>query len=68
MKRDKRRDNVFLSSITEDEINYMLCLYDQKKEVREFLKKMCDERVIKYMTHSTVYKLIENELGYKIPE
>ena len=67
MERDKARDDKFFGGSTYHEINYVVSLYDAKKEIREFLKKRYDEKVINYMSHREVYQLIEKELGYKMP-
>ena len=68
MKRDKKRDDHFFSCQAEHEIAYVTGLYQDPKKVREFLRENCPGSIIRYLTHMVLYKLIEKDLGYKIPE
>ncbi len=67
MKRDKARDDKFFDCTADHEINYVARLYAEKEEVKDFLIKKWKDGTIKYMTHFNLYKLIENDLGYRIP-
>jgi hypothetical protein len=67
MARDKARDDKYFSCSEQHEIDYVSGLYDESDEVREFLKKRCDDGTIHYSTNLEVYQLIKDELGYDIP-
>lgn len=67
MNRDKARDDKFFSCQPEHEINYVVNLYAGKTEVNFFLQELCKAGIIKYLTHHTLYKLIEKDLGFPVP-
>jgi hypothetical protein len=68
MQRDKARDDRFFSCSNEHEINYVAGLYSDSMKVREFLRNGCNKGEIKYLTHAELYKLINRELKFDIPE
>ena len=67
MSRDKAKDDKYFNCQQEHELEYVSSLYgkDNKKEVYDFLKKMCDLGKIKNSTHKQVYEMIEKEFKYK---
>jgi hypothetical protein len=67
MDRNKAKDHEFFSCQAESEIDYIVNLYSEKKSVKEFTLDMCKDGVIKYITYHTLYKLIEKDLGFPVP-
>lgn len=67
MGRDKARDDKYFSCSDQHEIEYVVRQYDDRDGVRKLLKDRCVDKTISYSTNLEVYKIIEKELGYKIP-
>jgi hypothetical protein len=68
MARNKARDDKFFNCVQEFEDDYVSSHYDTNKgTVKSFLKDSCKTSVINYSTHESVYKLIEEKLGYPVP-
>ena len=64
---DKGKDDKYFNCSQEHEFKYVSELYDDKDSVYNFLKEKCKNGNIKYSTHSEVYQMIKDELGYPIP-
>jgi len=67
MARDKARDDIFFNCQEEHEDNYVSNLYLDSDTVKKFLSDKCADKTIKYSTHKAVYELIEDELGFPLP-
>jgi len=67
MGRDKSKDDEYFHCSEDHEIEYVSNLYDDPEKVRLFLNKKCDSGDINYSKHKEVYELIEDELGFSIP-
>jgi hypothetical protein len=67
MARDKAKDDKYYNCGEDHERNYVSGLYANKSSVSNFLIKKCEDGSINYSTHTEVYELIKNELGYPIP-
>jgi len=67
MKRDKARDDKFFNCFSKHEVNYVAGLYSLRENVKKFLEEKSKDGTIKYMTHRSLYELIEKELGYPMP-
>lgn len=67
MARDKSKDDKYFSCEQEHELKYVSGLYIQQQQVYTFLKQKCADNAIKYSTHHQVYKLIQDKLGFPIP-
>ena len=68
MGRNKAKDDEFFNCSQEHEFDYVANLYSDSDEVKSFLKEKCVSNEIKYSKNKEVYALIEQELGYSIPE
>lgn len=67
MAKDKAKDDLFFNCSEQHEVDYVAGLYKDSDGVREFIKKRCADGTIHYSKSIEVYKLIQKELGYKIP-
>lgn len=67
MARDKSKDDRYFSCEQEHELKYVSGLYLQSHTVYTFLKQKCANNEIKYSTHRQVYQLIQDKLGFPIP-
>lgn len=67
MARDKAKDDEYYNCSEDHERDYVSGLYSETDEVSEFLIEKCKDGTIKNSTHAEVYELINNELGYPIP-
>jgi len=67
MARDKAKDDQLFNCQQEYEIDYVANLYTNSDKVKAFLKAGCKKGDIKNLTHEEVYKLIEKELNYSMP-
>ncbi|MBS9783620.1 MAG: hypothetical protein KGV46_03605 [Pasteurella sp.] len=70
MARDKAKDDKFFRCDEEHEHDYVVSLYSsqQQDRVSELLNDACKNNDIHYSKHIEVYKFIEKELGFSIPE
>ena len=65
MASDHKSFNCY-DSATQDpyhEMNYRASLYEKSSDVKEFLKKKCQDGTIRYWTHQQVKELLSRE-GY----
>lgn len=67
MSRDKTKDDKYFNCSQEHELDYVSGLYADKQAVREYLVEKCESGAIKYSTHQQVYKMIQDDLGFPIP-
>ena len=67
MARDKSKDDKHFNCSQEHEFKYVSGLYEEKKEVYDYLKEKCDDDSISYSTHMEVYEMIKKDLGYSVP-
>lgn len=68
MKRNKLKDNSLFNCNYEYDLNCISGLYlSYQKEVKSYLIKQCKSGTLKYFTHKDVYELINDELGYPVP-
>jgi len=67
MARDKSRDDKFFNCQEEHENGYVSGLYSDSETVKAFLEQKCKNNEIKYSIHKEVYQLIEDELGFPLP-
>lgn len=68
MARDKAKDDKYFNCSQESERRYVSGLYAPNGlRVETFLTSKCASNAIKYSTHMQVYRLIQSELGYPIP-
>ncbi len=68
MGRDKKRDDKFFNCSQDHEIEYVANLYQDKETVKKLINLDCTLGNIKYMTHIDLYKKIEKELGFSVPD
>jgi len=67
MARDKSKDDKYFNCKQEHEFEYVSGLYEEKDKVYDYLKAECEDSIVKYSTHEEVYKMIEKDLGYPVP-
>lgn len=70
MVRNKARDDKHFNCAQEHEGHYVANLYRTVggyEKVKILLDTACKNNRIDYSTHTEVYKLIKEELGYDIP-
>lgn len=67
MARDKAKDDLYFNCTQEHEAEYVAGLYPEtvKKEVKDFLKRACQTKLLNNATHQQVYDLIHKQLGHK---
>lgn len=68
MKRNKEKDNKLFNCRQDYELRYVASLYADSSTVYGFLKTKCHEGRVRNLTHTEVYKLINKELGFDIPD
>lgn len=68
MGRNKAKDDELFNCSQKHELEYVAGLYENKETVLIFLTNQCKGHQIFFSTHDEVYKLIEEELGFPIPE
>lgn len=68
MARDKSKDDKPFNCDQEHELKYVSGLYTLQYMVYDFLRRKCFDKSIKYSTHDQVYKIIQQELGFSIPD
>ena len=66
MGRDKVKDNKNCS--LEHNLEYVATLYKDKLTILSFLQKKYMEGTLRYYTHIDVYRLVEKEFGYQVPD
>ena len=67
MARSKANDKQVFSCQEPHQLNYLTHLYDNDKEVENFLRRHCAIGTIENKTHMEVFKMVKNELGIPIP-
>ncbi|CAN5915484.1 hypothetical protein BH11BAC7_BH11BAC7_26250 [soil metagenome] len=70
MTRDKSKDDKLFNCGQQFEHDYVASLYDtheHRQKVRAFLTGACQNNTIYHSTHHKVYLLIQQNLGYPIP-
>ncbi len=67
MARDKAKDDEYFNCSQEHEFDYVSNLYTERTKVYDFLKENCKKGDISYSTHKKVYEMINEKLGYPIP-
>lgn len=68
MERDKAKDDELFNCSQQHELEYVAGLYENGNTVHVFLSNKCKGHQIFFSTHDEVYKLIEEELGFPVPE
>lgn len=67
MPKDESRDYQFFECHQQQDIDYIIGLYDHKEKVYDLLSTEREKNTINYATHVDIYELIENKLGYPVP-
>ncbi len=69
MGRDKTKDGEYIDCDQVAQLTYVAGLYgDKKDEVLRFLLNKCEIGKTNSVTHSALYKYIEESLGLKVPD
>lgn len=68
-KDDKQRDDKLFHCDEDYESYFVASKYgNNRKLVKDFLKKKCADKTICHFNHQKVYELIKKELGLQIPD
>lgn len=68
MARDKAKDDQLFNCKQSYELDQVASHYGLNKDkVLQFLRESCEKGGLYHSTHSKLYNLIKNKLGYSIP-
>jgi len=68
MTKDESRDYQFFECYEQQDLDYVAGLYNDKEKVYDLLKTEREKNTINYSTHVDIYELIENRLGFPVPQ